>query len=66
MNSPKIIVRRMAENELDLALERAAAVGWNPAASHPRKLPANMINVPIVPIGLFGFEGPEDAFDEAR
>jgi ribosomal protein S18 acetylase RimI-like enzyme len=30
MNSPKLIVRRMAESELNLALEWAAAEGWNP------------------------------------
>ena len=30
MHFPKINVRRMAENELDLALEWAAAEGWNP------------------------------------
>ena len=30
MNSPKLVVRRMAESELNLALEWAAAEGWNP------------------------------------
>jgi ribosomal protein S18 acetylase RimI-like enzyme len=30
VNSPKLIVRRMTENELNLALEWAAAEGWNP------------------------------------
>ncbi len=30
MNSPKLVVRRMAERELDLALDWAAAEGWNP------------------------------------
>ncbi|HUI21381.1 MAG TPA: GNAT family N-acetyltransferase [Methylocella sp.] len=30
MNSSKLIVRRMAESELNLALEWAAAEGWNP------------------------------------
>ena len=30
VNSPKLIVRRMTESELNLALEWAAAEGWNP------------------------------------
>ena len=30
MNSPKLVVRRMAESELGLALDWAAAEGWNP------------------------------------
>ncbi|MGO9236597.1 MAG: GNAT family N-acetyltransferase [Methylocella sp.] len=30
MNSPKLVVRRMAESELNLALDWAAAEGWNP------------------------------------
>ncbi len=30
MNSPKLVVRRMAESELNLGIEWAAAEGWNP------------------------------------
>ncbi len=30
MNSPNLVVRRMAESELNLALEWAAVEGWNP------------------------------------
>ena len=30
MNFPELVVRRMAESELNLALEWAAAEGWNP------------------------------------
>lgn len=33
MNSPKFAVRRMAESELALALDWAAAEGWNPGLS---------------------------------
>jgi hypothetical protein len=36
------------------------------APRHTRELPANMIDVPIVPIDLFGLESPEHALDETK
>ena len=47
MNLEDIVIRRMSKAELDLALDWAAAEGWNPGLMTPR------VSTPSIPKGFF-------------